>query len=59
MMNFYKQQHEFYCGIDLHANSMHVCVVDQQGQKQLHRNFNTKKIEWFRGAVCSPSNDVT
>ena len=23
MMKFYKQQHEFYCGIDLHANSMH------------------------------------
>ena len=32
-MKFYKQQHEFYCGIDLHANSMHVCVVDQVGNK--------------------------
>jgi hypothetical protein len=25
-MKFYKQQHEYYCGIDLHANSMHVCA---------------------------------
>ena len=33
MMKFYKQQHEFYCRIDLHANSMHVCVVDQVGNK--------------------------
>ena len=49
MMNFYKQQHEFYCGIDLHANSMHVCVVDHDGRKHLHRNFPTKHPRrWLR-----------
>lgn len=47
MMNFYNRQHEFYCGIDLHANSMHVCVVDHAGQKRLHRNFNTKNVDRF------------
>jgi hypothetical protein len=47
IMRFYNSQHEFYCGIDLHANSMHVCVVDQRGNKQLHRNFNTKTPERF------------
>lgn len=47
MMKFYNRQHEFYCGIDLHANSMHVCVVDHNGQKHLHRNFNTKKPDRF------------
>ena len=26
---------------------MHVCVVDQAGNKLLHRNFNTKKPERF------------
>ena len=46
-MKFYKQQHEFYCGIDLHANSMHVCVVDAAGKKHLHKNFPTKKPERF------------
>ena len=46
-MKFYNRQHEFYCGIDLHANSMHVCVIDQAGNKHLHRNFNTKKPERF------------
>ncbi len=30
---------------------MHVCVVDHQGQKQLHRNVNTKEIERFLGAM--------
>jgi transposase len=47
IMRFYNSQHEFYCGIDLHANSMHVCVVDQRGNKQLHRNFDTKTPERF------------
>ena len=46
-MNFYTKQHEFYCGIDLHANSMHVCVVDFNGQKQLARNFLAKALECF------------
>ena len=50
-MKFYNQQHEFYCGIDLHANSMHVCVVDHQGIKLLHKNFDTKKPEKFLAAL--------
>jgi transposase len=44
-IRFYNHQHDFYCGIDHHAQSMHVCVVDQAGDKHLHRNFNTKKPE--------------
>ena len=27
-MKFCNQQHQFYCRIDLHPNSMHVCIVD-------------------------------
>ena len=30
-MRFYQQQHPFYCGVDLHARSMHVCLVDAAG----------------------------
>ncbi len=51
MMKFYNQPHEFYCGIDLHANSMHVCIVDHQGKKHLHRNFDTKKCAGFLKAL--------
>jgi transposase len=50
-MKFYNRQHEFYCGIDLHANSMYVCVVDQEGGKHLHRNFDTKKLSHFPTAL--------
>ena len=41
MMRFYQhhQQHLFYCGVDLHARSMYLCVLDQAGQTLLHQDF--------------------
>lgn len=30
-MKFYTQQHQFYCGVDLHARSLYVCILDQAG----------------------------
>ena len=38
-MQFYTKQHPFYCGIDLHARSMYVCVLSQDGEIRLHRNM--------------------
>ncbi len=38
-MNFYTTPHKHYCGIDLHARSMYVCVLSQQGVVLLHRNL--------------------
>jgi transposase len=38
-MRFYTTQHPFYCGIDLHARSMYVCVLSQDGEILLHRNM--------------------
>ena len=31
IMRFYNQQHKYYCGIDLHARKMYVCIIDQKG----------------------------
>jgi transposase len=39
MMRFYKQSHQFYCGIDLHARTMYLCVFDHAGTKRLHREL--------------------
>ena len=50
-MNFYTQQHEFYCGIDLHTTNMYACVVDQAGKKRLHRNYKTCQPEVFLAAL--------
>jgi transposase len=38
-MRFYTTQHPFYCGIDLHARTMDVCILDQAGETRLHRNM--------------------
>ena len=44
-MNFYQGQHEFYAGVDLHSNCLHVCVIDSEGKKRLHRNFRAAKLD--------------
>jgi transposase len=38
-MRFYTQQHQHYCGIDLHARTMYVCILNQAGETLLHRNM--------------------
>jgi len=38
-MRFYTTQHPFYCGIDLHARTMDMCILDQAGEIRLHRNM--------------------
>ena len=40
-MNFYTQQHTYYCGIDLHAKAMYVCILDPHGTKLVHKNLPT------------------
>jgi transposase len=51
-MNLYQTQHPFYCGIDLHANKMYACVVDQNGNKRLHQNFHTRDTDSFQEAIA-------
>ena len=40
-MRFYTQQHKYYCGIDLHARKMFVCIMDQKGKIRIHENIKT------------------
>jgi transposase len=42
-MHFYSRQHQYYCGIDLHARSMYVCIVDRGGEVLVHRNLPTDR----------------
>jgi len=39
-MKFYTQTHQHYCGIDLHARCLYVCILDQQGNILVHKNIN-------------------
>ena len=38
-MRFYPKQHPLYCGIDLHARRMYVCIVSHNGEVLVHRNM--------------------
>ena len=40
-MRFYQKEHKYYCGIDLHARSMYVCIVNRRGKILYHRNLDT------------------
>jgi len=40
-MKFYNKQHHYYCGIDLHARKMYVCVINDKGEMKVHKNINT------------------
>ena len=41
-MRFYTKSHAYYCGIDLHARWMYICVIDQAGKTVYHRNHRTQ-----------------
>jgi hypothetical protein len=34
-MRFYTKQHKHYCGIDLHAKKMFLCILDASGQYEV------------------------
>jgi transposase len=50
-MRFYTNQHPFYCGIDLHARSMYVCILSHDGEIVLHRHMKAAP-EAFLKAVA-------
>ncbi len=56
-MRFYTQQHQYHCGIDLHARSMYVCILDQSGEILLHRNMRANP-EAFLKAVAPYREDL-
>ncbi len=46
-MKFYNKQHKYYCGIDLHARKMYVCIIDQQGKMKIHKNIKTVPVAFI------------
>jgi transposase len=50
-MRFYNQQHQYYCGIDLHARSMYLHILDHQGQTRFEQDLPAGP-DVFRTAVA-------
>jgi hypothetical protein len=47
-MNFGNNTQLYYCGIDLHARSLYVCILDQEGETCLHKKTyaNPEKMQF-------------
>ena len=43
-MRLYNTSHQHYCGIDLHAKTMYVCIINHDGETVLHRNMKTDPV---------------
>ncbi len=56
-MRFYTNQHPFYCGIDLHARTMYVCILSQDGEVVLHRTMQAAP-EPFLKAIAPYRDDI-
>jgi len=38
-MNFYTNTHPYYCGIDLHARLLYVCIIDNENKVLVHKKI--------------------
>ena len=56
-MNFYNNTHPYYCGIDLHARTLYVCIIEQDGNICVHKEISadpnklTKLLEPYIGNI--------
>jgi transposase len=51
MMRFYTGQHRFYCGVDLHARTLALCILDAHGAV-VHRGSIAASPQAFLEAVA-------
>ena len=58
-MKLHQTQTEFNCGIDLHARSMYVCVMDREGKILVHRNIRNNDFAYFLELVEPYRHDLT
>ncbi len=56
-MRFYTGQHQHYCGIDLHARTLYLCILDAEGNVLLHQNLPCDR-QLFLKAVEPFQNDL-
>ena len=56
-MRFYTKPHRHSCGIDLHAKTMYVCILNQEGETVLHRNLPSAPDAFLR-AIAPYRDDL-
>jgi len=48
LMRFYTKQHHTYGGIDLHARTMSVCIMNPNGEILVHHNYNANPATFLK-----------
>jgi transposase len=51
MMRFYNQQHRFYCGVDLHARTLSLCILDSAGSIVVHQTLAASPDAFLRAVA--------
>ncbi len=41
-MKLYTKEHKYVCGIDLHARSLYLCILDEKKETVLHKNIRAE-----------------
>jgi hypothetical protein len=54
-MRFDTKPHQFSCGIDLHARTMYVCILDQAGEIVVHRHLKASPDALLK--IIAPDRD--
>ena len=54
-MRLYQGQHRAYCGVDLHARTMFLCILDHDGRTLLHEDIPATKAAFLQ--AIAPHRD--
>jgi len=44
-MRFYNALKQFYCGVDLHARSIYICIMDKDSKVLVHRKRKNRSTD--------------
>jgi transposase len=58
-MKLHQTTTKFNCGIDLHAQNMYACIMDQTGKKLLHQNIKGNDFKYFLKIAAPYVHDLT
>ncbi|MBT4513226.1 MAG: hypothetical protein HOC20_13585 [Chloroflexi bacterium] len=43
-MRFYHRERMYYCGVDLHARTMYIWILNQTGETVFHHNIRSCRM---------------
>jgi transposase len=54
-MRFYPKQHQAYCGLDLHARTLYICIVSHDGESLVPHHYTANPATFLK--VIAPYRD--